>query len=325
MKTISYGYVEAAYYFWKRLASTFVSNGYTQSKKDKCIYIKRDGDNVAYCGTTVDDCCFITTRNPQWKKQQIDLIRNEFEEITIEDGDELGLIGIQIKMDRENKRVHLSQMKNIERIFATFKPVKGAPTPALSSLMGDDDDSPLLKDQREFLSKSAQLAFVSQRTYPEIRVATAKLSTKYNKATVSDMEKAQRVAEYIYGSKDMHCLLLAPKELKLIASADASYAEHVDGKSHSGGTVGFISDTSCHFAFVSSKQPVVAKSSGEAELIAQNKVADLVEWARELLEELGYPQGKVPMMVDSTCAIQMAKQGTGSFKRAKHIKVRYFG
>ena len=190
--------------------------------------------------------------------------------------------------------------------------------------MGDDTDSPLLKDQMEFLSKCLQLAFVSQRTYPEVRTATVKLSTKYNKATESDLQKAHRVADYIYGSKDTHCLLLAPKELKLIATADASYAEHVDGKSHSGGTVGFMSDTSCPFAFVSSKQPVVAKSSGNAELIAHNKVADLIEWARELMEELGYPQRKVPMLVDSTCAMQMVKQGTGSFKRAKHIKVRYF-
>ena len=62
----------------------------------------------------------------------------------------------------------------------------------------------------------------------------------------------------------------------------------------------------------------------KAELIAQNKVGDLVEWARQLLEELGYEQNKVPMLVDSTCAMQMVKQGTGSFKRVKHIKVRFF-
>jgi hypothetical protein len=48
-----------------------------------------------------------------------------------------------------------------------------------------------------------------------------------------------------------------------------------------------------------------------------------VEWAREMLNELGYLQKKVPILV-STCAMQMVKQGTGSFKRAKHIKVRYF-
>ncbi len=98
------------------------------------------------------------------------------------------------------------------------------------------------------------------------------------------------------------------------SAADASYAEDPDGKSHSGGAVGFELDSSCYFGFVSSKQPVVAKSAGEAELIAQIKVGDLVEWAREMLNELGYPQKKVPMLVDSTCAIQMAKQGTGSFK-----------
>jgi hypothetical protein len=46
---------------------------------------------------------------------------------------------------------------------------------------------------------------------------------------------------------------------------------------------------------------------------------DLVEWARELLEKLGCSQKKVPMLGDSTCAMKMVKQGTGSFKRAKHI------
>jgi hypothetical protein len=141
---------------------------------------------------------------------------------------------------------------------------------------------------------------------------------------MEDMKKAIRVAEYIYGCKDTHKLLLKPKSLTLVSAADASYAEHPDGKSHSGGAVGFESDLSCYFGFVSSKQPVVAKSAGEAELIAQNKVGDLVEWAREMLNELGYPLKKVPVLVDSTCAMQMVKQGTGSFKRTKHIKVCYF-
>ena len=39
------------------------------------------------------------------------MLKNKYEEITIEERDELGLIGIQIKMDRENKQVHLTQKK----------------------------------------------------------------------------------------------------------------------------------------------------------------------------------------------------------------------
>jgi hypothetical protein len=120
MTAISYGFVEAAHYFWKGLTNTFVSNGFVQSPKDKCVFIKRENTDVAYCGVTVDDCFFVMTRNPEWKQQQIDMIKNKYEEITVEEGDELGLIGIQIKMDRMKKQVHMTQKKNIERIFTTF-------------------------------------------------------------------------------------------------------------------------------------------------------------------------------------------------------------
>jgi hypothetical protein len=48
--------------------------------------------------------------------------------------------------------------------------------------------------------------------------------------------------------------------------------------------VRFESETGCDFAFLSSKQLVVAKSAGEPELIAHNKVGDLKECVREMLE-----------------------------------------
>jgi hypothetical protein len=172
------------------------------------------------------------------------------------------------------------------------------------------------------MSLNALLMYGAMRTYPEIKPAVIHLSTKYNKANELDLNKATRVAEYIYGCKDEHKMILVPKSLMMMSASDASYGEHAEGKSH---VVGFESDTSCHFAYVSGKQPVVAKSVGEAELIAENKVGDYVVWSCELLKELGYPQGCVPMYVDSTCSMQMLKQGTGSFKRAKHIKVRFFG
>jgi hypothetical protein len=193
--------------------------------------------------------------------------------------------------------------------------------PASVKLMGDDMIRLCYKTN---MSKCAMLMFLLQRSYPEIHLVTIKLLTKYNKATEGGMEKVMRVAEYMYGCKDTHMMVLSPKQLTLVSAADASYAEHSDGESHSGGVVGVLSDTSCYSGFVSSKQPVVAKPVGEAELIAQNKVGNLVEWARELVEELGYAQKKVPMLIDSMCDMQMIKQGTGSFKRAKHIKVLYF-
>jgi hypothetical protein len=113
--------------------------------------------------------------------------------------------------------------------------------------MTDEDNSPLLTDQSNYMSKCAMLMFLSQRTFPEIHPAAIKLSTKYNKATEADMNKAIRVAEYIYGCKDAHKMILSSMNLNLVRAADASYAEHPDGKSHSGGVAGFESDSSCFF------------------------------------------------------------------------------
>jgi hypothetical protein len=178
------------------------------------------------------------------------MLKSKYQDITIEQGDQLGLIGMQILMEREQREVIISQPKQVARIIETFKVTKGAPSPALVKLMTDEDDSPLLTDQADYMSKCAMLMFLSQRTFPEIRPAVIKLSTKYNKAMEADMNKAIRVAEYIYGCKDAHRMILSPKNLSLVSAADASYAEHPDGKSHSGGVVGFESDSSCYFAFV---------------------------------------------------------------------------
>lgn len=102
----------------------------------------------------------------------------------------------------------------------------------------------------------------------------------------------------------------------MVGCADATYATHAD--------VGFESDRSCWVALISGKQSIVAKSTGEAELIAQNKVGDMIKWLIQLMEELRYPQATVLMYADRTCTMNMLKNGTGLFKRAKHIKVQYF-
>ncbi len=191
--------------------------------------MKREAAKIAFCGTTVEDCLFVCTRDDAWIQKRIQMLEMQYEEVTTELGYELGLIGMHVCMDRNQKKVIITQPKQVARIIDAFQVTKGAPSPALVRLMGDDDESPLLQDQAEYMSKCAMLMFLSQRTYPEIPPAAIKLSTKYNKATELDMEKAKRVAEYMYGCKDTHKMVLSLKNLKCVSIADASYAEHPDG------------------------------------------------------------------------------------------------
>jgi hypothetical protein len=321
---LMYGYQEAAHYWYDEIAGVFRDNGFKSCMKDKCVFVKTEGEKRVICGLTADDGFFAATRDKVWIEEQVNMLRKAFKEVTVTQGDELGIIGMHLKMDRKNKRAILSEPKWEQKVIREFETLRKAPTPALTNLMAADDDAVLLKDQKKFMSLNSLVMYGATRTYPEILPAMAKLASKYNKATEMDINKLNRVADYIYGCAGRHEYVLALKSLQLISCADAAYVSHADAKSHTGGVVEFESNESCWTGIISGKQSVVAKSTGEAELIAENKVGDMVEWKLQLMEELGYPQKMVITHVDSKCAMNMARNGTGSFKRAKHIKVHYF-
>ena len=68
-----------------------------------------------------------------------------------------------------------------------------------------------------------------------------------------------KIAEYVVGCGYKHGLFIPQiSTSRTVAKSDTSYADHVDGKSHTGGCVGFESDNACWFMWLSTKQPVVA-------------------------------------------------------------------
>ena len=118
MTKISYGLVEATHYWYKNLKVTFEVNDYDVSKKDKCVFIRRTDNKVAYCGTTVDDCFSVTTKDDKWINKQTAMLKDAYEAVEIELGDELGVIGIQVKMDCANKKVILIHNQNLCRVLS---------------------------------------------------------------------------------------------------------------------------------------------------------------------------------------------------------------
>ena len=321
---IMYGFKEAAYWWNKLLTKVFLDNGYQQMSKDQCVLVKSEGNKVAYCAVTVDDCFFAMTKDEDWINQSIDMLKAAFDELTVERGEVINILGMTVTMDRAMGKAVINQKRFLDKLTSTFGLSKSAVTPATGDIMYERPDAKLLEDQRKFMSLNATLMYASKRTYPEISFPVTYLSSRYNKATEDDYSKALRVAEYIYGCGEEHALILSPKSLQVIAKSDASYAEHVDGKSHTGGCIGFESDYACWFLWLSTKQPVVALSTCESELIATSTVGCGVAWSRQFVQELGFAQLTIEIGVDNKCSVRLLEQGTGSFKRAKHIKVRYF-
>jgi hypothetical protein len=250
---------------------------------------------------------------------------DNFEEITLEEGDIINVIGMKFEVDRINRSVKVSQGKFMKSCVEFFDDLKEWPTPYGVDFLEVDDMSPVLTNQTEFRSAVMTVSFGAHRTYPSLLFGTSWLATRQGKATEQDLKKLKSIMGYIKAHPD-HCLMLKPKSLKIICAADASYGDHLDGKSHTGGVVGFESDDNgiSPVMFVCGKQSVVAKSSFEAEIIAASTVGDSFVWLSDFMVEIDLVVTGSIMYQDNKSAIISMEKGGGSFKRTKHIKIRFF-
>jgi hypothetical protein len=327
MKKLMYGYKEAAHYWHKCLFGVFRQNGYYISAKDQCVAYKRSNSDVVIIAVTVDDCFIAYTPSASHPYHEcLDMFKTAFGEITVEQGDNISIIGMFVQLNRDERSAKIQQKHYVEDLCKRYNVQSAVSVPHTTSLFDNNPDSPLLDNQLEFMSINACCMFAANRTYPELLLASNYLSTRYYHATHADYLKSLRMIQYMCHNSD-HCLYLRPKSTRVVSAADASYAEHDDAKSHTGGCIGMEGHNGNHayFIFMCGKQSVVAKSSCEAELIAQSTIGEYVVWLTDLLTELGF-QSQEPAILyqDNISAMRLASQGTGTFKRSKHINVRYF-
>jgi hypothetical protein len=321
-----YGYREAAHYWNKILIAMFVKDGWTPLGKDKCVLKKLcKGDKYAMTSIVVDDLTCIAPFGSGVKEAMYKLCIDTFKEITVEEGDIINVIGMRFEVDRVNNSVSVSQGKFVKSCMAIFDDLKEYPTPFGVDFLEVDESSPMLTDQTTFRSALMTVSFGAHRTYAELLFGISWLATRQGKASEQDLKKLKRIMGYVKAHPD-HCMVLKPKSMKIVCAADASYGDHLDGKSHSGGIVGFERDDTgiSPVMFVCGKQSVVAKSSYEAELIAASTVGDSFVWMKDFMCELNLDVPGSLMYQDNKSTILSMEKGGGSFKRCKHIKIRYF-
>ncbi len=220
---IMYGFKEAAYYWWnKTLTKVFRDDGYRQMSKDQCVMVKTEGSKVSYCAITVDDCFFAITRDEEWINGAINMLKAAFEELTVERGETINILGMTVRMERAKGRAVINQKRFVDNLITTYGVTKTAVTPATGDLMYAREDSKLLEDQRKFMSLNATLMYASKRTYPEISFAVVYLSSRYNKATEDDYAKAMRgrISFLCSGVKFSHN---SPCQMRLLSPLRTSF------------------------------------------------------------------------------------------------------
>jgi hypothetical protein len=226
----------------------------------------------------------------------------------------------------DNGTVSVKMKEYIKEAIADFGEdiTRTAATPAKKNLFDIDESAAPLsrKDAENFHSVVAKLLYVSKRSRLDIQLAVAFLCTRVSCSTDQDWAKLKRVLEYLRGTLDDFLTLGADDIGMMKTWVDASYAVHMDMKSHTGGVVSFGIGA---VMSKSSKQKLNVKSSTEAELVGASDYLPYPIWAKKFLAFQGYVLKENVFYQDNQSTIRFERNGRRSAgPNSRHIDIRYF-
>jgi len=139
------------------------------------------------------------------------------------------------------------------------------------------ESMPLDKSKADiFHSTVAKLLYICKRCRLDIQNTVGFLTTRVSKPDEDDWKKLKRVLQYLRGTIDDKLILGCVDIGKMKSFVDASFAVHMDMKSHTGGGISWglgILLSMCQ------KQRLNAKSSTEAEVIGVSDFLSGMIWA----------------------------------------------
>jgi hypothetical protein len=209
-----------------------------------------------------------------------------------------------------------------------------AVTPAHSKLFQVNSECEKLdhKTMDWFHRTVARILFASKRARPDLQTGVAFLCTRVACPDKDDYGKLKKLIEYIRETIYLPLILGWDESGILTWSVDASFAVHMDMRSHTG-----MALTLGRGALISGsyKQKINTKSSTESELVGVDDGMPFIMWIRLFyIEQFKMYPDDHPMkevgqkniiLQDNTSTIQLENNGRrSSGKRTRHINIRYF-
>ena len=331
-----YGLDKASKLFEEHFSNSILSLGFKRCISDPQIFTKRtttitnnvDTEHFIIISTHVDDAFLASTKGSGLIEDTRDRLGKIYQ---LTENTNPGMhLGLVITRDRENKSLKTSQPEYARDMIKSFDISPTGPFPLTPMAetyltnMSNYTNTPLHDTlQTQFMSKVGKLIHLATQTRPDILYATTQLSRRNKKASRRDMLAVDRVLRYVAGTIDegqTYCCYDLPAEL--YATIDVSYNCHTDSKSHTGITLHY-GRFSSPTATLSKKQPIVADSSTSAEYIGTHAGTKLIMWARNLLEELGFPQHGPTILYQDNISTMRIINHKGNAGRMRHIGLRY--
>ncbi len=324
-----YGTIEAARLWLDDLTAELNKHGYVANPFDPCVFNKIDdqGNQCTIC-LYVDDL-LITCVCQETIDEILGHLNVRYGGVKTSSGKVLHYLGMILDFTNDGyAKVTMDGM--IEAIMSDHlgEDHRVTPTPCTESLFSITDASPLLTERARvtFHTAVAKMLYVSKRVRPDCLTTVGFLVTRVTKATEEDQDKLQRLLRYVSQSHTANhkgiILHIGDEGVDARGWIDAAHGVHDDYKSVTGCAVGIGQHALVHYH--SSKQPIIAKSSTEAELIAVSDSANQAIHLRSFLIAQGYPERPAILYQDNMSAIALIKKGKSGSMRTRHICIRYY-
>jgi hypothetical protein len=318
--------VRAARLFWEKLTGKLLEWGFTPNPYDPCVMNKNvdgkqltvawhvDDLKVSHVQTSVMDQFIADMDSEFGKETPLNQSRGKVH-------DYLGMT-LDFSNPGEVTVTMIDYLKSV--LHDAPKEMRGtAATPAANHLFEVNEVDPVLLDKENadiYVHIVMQLLYVSQGARPDLRTAVSFLCGRLTKPDADDYKKLTRVMKYLNSTVDMPLVLAVDNTGKVRWWVDASYAVHVDMKSHTG--AGSMSVGKGSLYSTSNKQKLVTRSSTEAEVVGAHDVMPQLIWTSHFLDSQGFHVDESILYQDVTSAILLEKNGRSS--STQHMNIRYF-
>lgn len=201
LKKSLYGLKQSSRQWNKRIVEFLLNNGLRQSEADRCIFVHDSKNFTLYLALYVDDG-LICGNNILAIKELLSNLHREFQ-ITFKIAE--FFVGIQIKRDRDKKKLKIHQEVYTRKILERFNHNSCAPvsTPAEPGIkFSKDEDGPKEVESYPYREAIGSLMCLMVCTRPGIAYIVGILSRYMEQPTNTYWQGVKRVLRYFKGTMD---------------------------------------------------------------------------------------------------------------------------
>jgi hypothetical protein len=243
------------------------------------------------------------------------------------------LLGVEIARNREERKLHLSQRQYIINKLEEFgmSDCKPVGTPMIPGSKLSSDQSPRTEDEKAkminvpYINAVGSLMYLATMTRPDIAYTVGVLARFNSNPGQAHWNAVKHLFRYLKGTVDLKLEYGPDNTIGSEMFATYSDADHGGNKDNGKSTTGYMVKLgSGVVAWKSKLQPVVTRSTTEAEYIAGGAAGTEICWMQNVLKEMGYtPSAPAKLYVDNQSAISVAKNPE-HHGRMKHLDLCFY-